>query len=378
MIKRLVVAVVLLAVVVGGIVGFNLFRARMISQFFAGQQPPAVTVSVIEAELVTWRPGVEAIGTARAAQGVDLAVEAAGVVERVLFNANDRVEEGQLLVQIDDTIEQADLEAAAAALDLAGTELERLQTLQNRGVTASSSVDTARAESTNARSQVAKLTAIMEQKALEAPFAGIIGLPRVDAGEYVAIGTVYATLQDLDTMRVDFSVPEQQIRLIEIGMPVTVSSEVGDVELSGSISGIDPKINANTRLVNIRAEVENPRGDINPGQFMRVRVGLPEEDGIIALPQTAVTSNLYGNSVYIVQQGTGEDGQSGASEPDGDLRVEQVFVTIGRRSQGLVEIIKGVQPGDRVVTAGQNRLSSGSPVTIDNSVNPATAEAARG
>lgn len=370
MLKRLIAAVVLLGVIVGGIVGFNLFRAQMITEFFAGQQPPPVTVSVIEAEPVTWRPGVETIGTARADQGVDLAVEAAGVVQRVLFTANDLIEQGQLLLQIDDTIERADLAAAQASLELATTELERFQTLRERGVTPTSNVDTARAESTNARSQVAKLTAIMEQKALEAPFTGVIGIPTVEAGEYVAVGTIYATLQDLDTMRVDFSVPEQRIRLIEIGMPVTVSTEVGDIELSGTISGIDPKIDANTRLVNIRAEVENPRGDINPGQFLRVRVELPEEEGVIALPQTAVNSNLYGDSVYIVR-----------SEGEGDqvkLQVEQVFVTIGRRSQGLVEIVEGVEPGDRVVTAGQNRLSSGSPVTIDNSVNPTTDAAARG
>jgi membrane fusion protein, multidrug efflux system len=234
-------------------------------------------------------------------------------------------------------------------------------------VTPTSNVDTATAQATNARSQVAKLTAIMEQKALEAPFSGVIGIPRVELGEYVPVGTVYATLQDLDTMRVDFSVPEQRIRLIEVGMPVTVFSEVGDVELSGHVIGIDPKIDANTRLLNIRAEVDNPSGDINPGQFLRVRVELPEEEGIIALPQTAVSSNLYGDSVYVVRTEGEGDEQS--------LRVEQVFVTVGRRSRGLVEIVDGVTPGDQVVTAGQNRLSSGSPVTVDNSVNPATASA---
>jgi membrane fusion protein (multidrug efflux system) len=374
MIKRLVLAIVLLALVVGGIVGFNLFRSRMISDFFAGQQPPPVTVSVIEAEPLTWRPGIEAIGTARAAQGVDLAVEAAGVVEEVLFNANERVEAGELLLQIDDTIEQADLAAARAALELAESELERFQTLRQRGITPTTNVDTAQAAATEARSQVVKLTAILEQKALKAPFDGIIGIPRVDVGGYVIPGTVYATLQDLETMRVDFSVPEQQIRLIEIGMPVTASSEVGEVELTGQVIGIDPKIDPNTRLVNIRAEVENPDGEINPGQFLRVRVELPEEEDIIALPQTAVSSNLYGDSVYVVRapEVGEEDGQEG-NEP---ARVEQVFVRIGRRSLGLVEIIEGVEPGERVVTAGQNRLSSGSPVTIDNSVDPALATTA--
>jgi membrane fusion protein (multidrug efflux system) len=372
MIKRLILAIVLLGLVVGGIVGFNMFRAKMISQFFAGQRPPPVTVSAIEVEPVTWRPGVEAIGTARAAHGVDLAVEAAGVVQEMLFEANDRVEAGKLLVQIDDTIEAADLAAARAAQDLAESELGRFQTLQERGITATTNVDTARAEATNASSQVVKLTAILEQKALEAPFDGVIGIPQVDVGEYVIPGTIYATLQNLDTMRVDFSVPEQQIRLVKIGMPVSVSSEVGAIELSGEVIGIDPKIDSNTRLVNIRAVVENPNGEFNPGQYLRVRVELPEEEGIVALPQTAVSSNLYGDSVYVVREAEAAEG--GAEDDAGpSLSVEQVFVTIGRRSQGLIEIVKGVAPGDRVVTAGQNRLSSGSPVTIDNSVEPVTA-----
>lgn len=366
MLKRLALAVVLLALVVGGIVGFNLFRSRMISEFFAGQQPPPVTVSVIEAAPVTWTPGIEAIGTARAAQGVDLAVEAAGVVREILFEANERVEQGQLLVQIDDTIEQADLEAAQASLDLALTDLERFQTLRERGVTPTANVDTARAEATNARSQVAKLTAIMEQKALEAPFSGVIGLQQVDVGQYVIAGTTFATLQDLDTMRVDFTVPEQQIRLIEIGLAVTVTSEAGERAFSGRVIGIDPKIDPNSRLVNVRAEVEGPDDAINPGQFLQVRVELPPEDGVIALPQTAVSSNLYGDTVYVVRGG--EDGGDGGDE---ELTVEQVFVQVGRRSQGRVEILEGIEPGDRAVTAGQNRLSGGARVVIDNSVNPA-------
>jgi membrane fusion protein, multidrug efflux system len=370
MIKRLVLAVVLLGLIVGGIVGFNLFRSRMIAEFFAGQQPPPVAISVVEAEPITWTPGIEAIGTARAAQGVDLAVEAAGVIEEVVFQANDRVDRGQHLLQIDDTIEQADLEAARAALELAETDLERFQTLRERGVTPVANVDAARAEETNARSQVAKLTAILEQKALEAPFSGVIGIPRVDVGQYVVPGDVYATLQDLDTMRVDFSVPEQQIRLLEIGLPVTASSEVGELEVSGHIIGIDPKIDPNTRLVTVRAEVENPSDALNPGQFLQVRVELAPEDGVIALPQTAVSSNLYGDSVFIVRSEPAAEGE------DEELTVEQVFVQVGRRSQALVEVVEGVDPGDRVVTAGQNRLSGGARVTIDNDVNPTDTAAA--
>jgi membrane fusion protein, multidrug efflux system len=367
MIWRLTVAVVLLVVVVGGIVGFNMFRDQAIQGYFATMQPPPVTVSVIEAKAEPWQPELEAIGTANAAQGVDLGIEASGIVREILFKANDRVEQGQKLIQIDDRVERADLEAARAQLDLAEETLKRVEALRERGVVPISDLDVARADMANASAEVLKLQAVLEQKALEAPFSGMIGIPKLEVGGYVEPGTVYATLQDIDTMRVDFSIPEQQIRLIEIGMPVIVSSEVGGTELGGEIVAIEPKIDPNSRLVGVRAVVEEANGQINPGQFLRVRVQQPVEPSVIALPQTTVTSNLYGDSVYVVRK----DGEA----EDAPLKVEQVFVDAGRRARGLVEIAKGLEPGDQVVTAGQNRLSGGATVVVDNTVNPATADA---
>ena len=205
----------------------------------------------------------------------------------------------------------------------------------------------------------------MNQKSLEAPFGGTIGIPQVDVGQFVDPGTVYATLQDLDSMRVDFSIPEQDIRLIAIDMPVTVSTEVGNTELTGHISAIEPKIDPNSRLVTVRAEVDDPGHRINPGQFLRVRVSLPEEPNVIALPQTVLSSTLYGDSVFVVRT----EGEGDAAKKT----VEQVFVNAGRRSLGLVEIAEGLAAGDEVVTAGQNRLTGGATVVVDNTVNPATA-----
>lgn len=365
MIKRLIIAILVLVLIVGGIVGFNMFRSKMIAGFFAARQPDPVTVSTVDVVPIVWHPGIEAIGTARASQGVDLGVETAGIVKEIMFAANDHVDHNQRLVQIDDTIERADLAAAQATLNLSQIQLDRAETLKARGVSATTDVDQAVASATSSRAEVAKLTAIMNQKSLEAPFAGIVGIPQIDVGEYVVPGTVYATLQDLDTMRVDFSVPEQEVRLIQMGLPVTASTEVGTTELTGRINAIEPKIDPNTRLVTVRAEVDNTGNALNPGQFLRVRVELPEESGVIALPQTVVSSNLYGDSVFVVH-----------SEGEGEAlkkTVQQVFVKVGRRSRDLIEITSGLNAGDVVVSAGQNRLSGGAPVRIDNTVNPATA-----
>ncbi|MCE6952808.1 efflux RND transporter periplasmic adaptor subunit [Cereibacter sphaeroides] len=367
MVKRLVIAVILLALIVGGIVGFNRFRDAKIAEFFSTMQPKPVTVSTSIAEPGPWMPGVEAIGTAVAAQGVDLSVESGGTVREILFTANAEIEKGQKLLQISEREERADLAAAEAALELAESELARARTLQERGVSAVNILDTAKAQADSARAQVAKIQAVLQQKELVAPFSGVIGIPQVDVGEYVTVGQVYATLQDLDAMRVDFALPEQQISVVKPGLPVTVSSEIGSYNAKGRIIGIEPKVDPNSRLVTVRAEVGNETGKIYPGQFLRVRVELPPEEGVIALPQTALMTSLYGDSVYVVRP----------AEEEGQKKVEQVFVTIGRRNGEMIEIVKGLKAGDEVVNAGQNRLSGGSLVAVDNTLQPFSQSAAQ-
>lgn len=370
MIKRFLIAILALVLVAGGIVGYNLFRAKMIGQFFASMKPATVAVSVSDVVPARWTPGIETIGTASAAQGTDLAVEAAGIVREIHFAANDTVTKGQLLVQIDDRQERADLDAAKAALDLAEVTLKRARELAQRGVSATNTLDEADAAATEARSNVAKIEAVLTTKQLTAPFGGTIGIPQIEVGQYVTAGTTYATLQDRTHMRVDFTLTEQQAALVRPEMPVMVSSEVGDVSLSGKITGIEPKIDANSRLVTVRADVPNDGDKLTPGQFLQVRVDLPAEEGVIALPQTVVSSSLYGDSVFVVREETPE----GADAPV--QLVRQIFVKLGRRSGELVEITEGLKAGDKVVNAGQNKLTSGATVKIDNALSPDAAAAA--
>ncbi|MDN5787027.1 efflux RND transporter periplasmic adaptor subunit [Pseudorhodobacter sp.] len=362
MFKRLFIAIVLLGLIVGGIVFFNQFRAKMIAQYFATMKPPAVAVSVVTAKPIVWKSGIDAIGTALSAHGVDLAVEAAGLVQQIYFKSNDKVTKDQRLVQIDDRIERADLGAAKASLDLAITQLTRNKTLQERGISTTNTVDTAEVQEKSARAQVAKLTAILDQKEMQAPFAGVIGISQIETGQYVTPGTIYATLQNLDEMQVDFTLSEQQMGPVAIDTPVTAKTEAGDLSFSGKIIAIEPRVDPVSRLVTLRALIENPEGKLFPGQFLRISVALPPEDGVLVLPQTAVTSSLYGDSVFVVRKG----------EEDA-LTVAQVFVKIGRRSGGMMEVRDGIKAGDEVVNAGQNRLTGGAAVVIDNSVSPTAA-----
>lgn len=378
MILRFIIAFVLLVLVCGGIVGFNMFRDQAIQDYFANMKPPAATVSTVVVEPISWRPGIEAIGTVSAVHGVELSVETAGVVEDILFQANQKVDAGAILVQLDDAVERADLEAQKAQTALTQLALNRAQELQKKGVGSDVTLDTARSVATASTAQVAKLQAVVDQKQLKAPFSGTLGIPRIELGQYLAPGTAVATLQDLDTMRVDFTVPEQQLPLLKMGQ--TVRLGIGDEQMpfTGSIRGIDPKIDPSSRLVSVRAEVANTEGQLSPGQFVQVRVELPEENNVLALPQTALTSSLYGDYIFVVREAKPEPSAAPAEQKPADtaeqkpaLVLTQVFVKPGRRNEGLVEIPQGIAPGDQVVTAGQNRLFNGMSVTVDNTIDPA-------
>jgi membrane fusion protein (multidrug efflux system) len=411
-----------------GIVGFNFLRDNGIKQYFATMKPPAATVSTIVVKPSDWTPGVEAIGTVNAVRGVDLTVETTGIVKEILFHANQKVAAGAVLLQLDDAVEKADLAAqkAQAASDQAA--LTRALELQRRGVGTDATLDAARAAATASAAQVNKLQAVLDQKQLSAPFNGTAGIPRIDIGQYLAPGTSVVTLQNLDTMRVDFTVPEQQLPLLKIGQTIRLGGSLSDMSFAGSIRGIDPKIDPASRLVSIRGEVANPEGKLTPGQFVQIRVELPQESNVISIPQTAVTSSLYGDYVFIVQpakpaaagaaapanaqeqkpaadaakpasdaakpaQNTEKPADNAAKPADNATKpadaakpaeapkpaeagqqpalvISQVFVKLGRRNEGMVEIVEGVKAGDEVVTAGQNRLFNGMSVAVDNTIDP--------
>ncbi|WP_367714319.1 efflux RND transporter periplasmic adaptor subunit (plasmid) [Nitratireductor sp. GISD-1A_MAKvit] len=366
MIKRLLIAIVLLAILAGGIVGFNMFRDQAIQQFFANMPVPTVTVSTVEAKEGKWTPAIEAIGTVNANQGVDLTVETTGIVTDIRFEANQQVSAGDTLLKLEDNIQQADLSASRTQAALDQQALDRARELRNRGVSSGVSLDNAEAAAQASAAQVEKAEAVLQQRQLRAPFSGTIGIPRVDKGQYLSPGTIVATLQDMETMRADFTVPEQQLGNLNIGQPVRLSLNDDSETFEGEITGIDPKVDPSSRLVSVRARIDNTSGRLTPGQFVQVQVILPEEDGVIALPQTAVVTSLYGDYVFVARK-------PDDAEDDEKLEARQVFVEVGRRSGHLVEIRSGVKPGDVVVTAGQNRLSNGTPVAVDNTINPGAA-----
>lgn len=372
-------------IVCGAIVGFNRFRDDAIKQFFANRPVPAVTVASAKIEAGPWIPGIETIGTVGASQGVDLTVETTGIVKEIKFSANQRVNQGDVLIQLDDAVQQADLAVAKTQADLDQQALDRASELKRRGVGSDAALDAARASASTSATQVQKLQAVLDQKQLRAPFSGTIGIPKIDVGQYVAPGNFIATLQDLETMRADFAIPEQQLSQLKVGQPVQFGVSSDDMAFIGSVVGIDPKVDPHSRLVSVRADISNPDGKLSPGQFVRVRVELPKEENVIAVPLTALVSSLYGDFVYVIRPAVKAEGSTAADAPAANaaaaapaakaeeapaLAANQVFVKVGRRSQGRVEIVEGVNDGDELVIAGQNRLFNGAPVTVDNTVSP--------
>jgi membrane fusion protein, multidrug efflux system len=361
--RRLVVGLVFILAVglCGGLIWFNFFRDKMITQFFATMQQPAQTVSAAKVEAKTWSPAISAIGTAKAANGVELAFETAGIVSQIKFKANQNVRQGEVLVQLDDTVERADIQDVQANVKTAESNFERAKTLSARGYGTEANLDQASALLAAARSRLARLQATIDQKALKAPFSGVIGIPRVDVGQYLQPGTVIASFQDLSSMKVDFTVPEQRAGEIKLGQEVRVGVTETDLPSKGRVIGKDPRVDPATRLVSVQALIEdNKDGAILPGQFLHVEAILPEQPNVMTLPQTAVITSLYGDYVYTIEQ----EERAGQQVQV----VKQVFVKTGRRRGGALEILSGLNPGQQVAASGQNKLQAGSTVKIDNTI----------
>ena len=362
--KRRVVPVVFLVLsigICGGLVWFNFFRDQMITGFFATMKTPAQTVSAVEVKARDWTPGINALGTIRAENGVELAMQASGLVKEVKLKPNKQFTKGEILVQLDDAVERADLLDVKAAVNLNEENLKRAAELRAKGSGTDVAYDQAQALLATARSRMARLEAVIDQKALKAPFDGVAGISRVDVGQYLQPGTVVATFQDLSRMKVDFTVPEQMIPQLELGQAVAFALAEGDWSMAGKVIGIDARIDPKTRLVSVQAAISDSKGRaVLPGQFVRVRVELRPQTDVLTVPQTAVVSSLYGDYVFVIE----------TEAKDGESRevARQMFVKVGRREGAVSEILSGVAPGQKIVASGQNKLQSGSTVKINNSI----------
>jgi membrane fusion protein (multidrug efflux system) len=362
MTRRFIIMILALFVLFGAIFGWGALKAHFIAGFLAQIPYQPQTVSDMVAAETPWQPSMSAVGSVVAINGADLSSEVAGIVDSINFKSGDNVQAGQVLLTLrpnNDPAVLAQLQATAAVDE---SNYVRDEKQFHADAVSQAQVDTDKATYLAAQAQVQAQQALMAEKIIKAPFAGTLGIRQVDIGQFLAAGTNVVTLQQLNPLFVDFYVPQQALAQLRPGQPVTVTIDAFPGQtFPGQISAISSAIDTASRTVQVRATIANDSLLLRPGMFATINIAVGPPRNLITLPQTAITYNPYGDTVFLLHNGTGHDGKPA-------IIAEQNFVQLGDTRGDQVSIVKGVNPGDLVVTAGQLKLINGSTVIVNNSV----------
>jgi len=380
---RYFVVVMGFVAVVAALVGIK--AAQISSLIGMGKQmqkagPPPETVATFVAERQTWEGTLSAVGSVTAARGVAVSNDAPGIVSRILFDSGATVREGQVLVELDTGVERAQLASAQARQDLAHLTATRSHTLLASDSISKAQVDSDEAQLKSATTDTSALAAQIGRKTVRAPFAGRLGLRLVNRGQYLTSGTPVTVLEAIDMVYVDFTLPQQRLAEVQLGMPVHVSIEGAEASAyDGAVSAIDPAVDSATRTIKLRASVPNKEEKLAPGMFAKVSLVLPQKGSFVVLPATALIHASYGDSVFVVEDKDGtspaspgrvQNGKDDAKGPDGQpaKMARQQFVRLGDARGDFVAVLDGVTEGQEVVTGGGFKLRNGSGVVVNNDI----------
>jgi membrane fusion protein, multidrug efflux system len=364
-IRWLVIVGLLLAVVLGSLYGFNRFRAQAIATYFANNKPPPAQISaaVVTTEAVPLF--ATGIGSVTAVHQVTINPEVGGRVTKIFFEPGASVKAGDPLVQLNDAPERGDLASYEAQARWAQTTLERSSQLAQRQFEARETVDQKQSQLDQARAMMIKTGAVIAQKLIRAPFSGQLGTRQVEVGQYLTPGARIVTLTDLSTLYVNFTLPSQMRPQISVGQRVNVTADAfPGRNFSAEITTIEPQISADTRTMTVQATMPNHDNALLPGMFVNAAVVLPPQPDVMVLPETAVDYTLYGDSVYVIR----EDGKDTNDKPI--LKAVRTPVKTGARVGGKVAILQGLQPGERIIAAGQVKVQNGAQVAISGDPAP--------
>jgi membrane fusion protein (multidrug efflux system) len=364
MAKRMILMLTVMAALIAtlALVKFRQFQA-MAAQF-AAMQPPPEAVTTIVAERDEWPATLAAIGTVAAVQGVTVSADLPGVVDRIGFDSGRSVNEGDVLVELDTRQEQAQLAAAEAQLDLARLTFERMKGLVAHDAVSRAEFDAAAAAEKQAEARIREIRATIARKTIRAPFSGILGIRAVNLGQYLTSGDAIVPLQSLDPIYVNFGVPQQDSVQIRRGRKVRITAaDLGDLQFAGTITAVDSVVDQTTRNVTVQATLANPAGRLRAGMFVQAQVMLGASQSVIALPASAISYAPYGDSVFIVTD---------LKDPNGNTYrgVRQQVVTLGGSRGDQIAVLRGIEPGEEVVTSGVFKLRNGAAVQINNTVQP--------
>jgi len=362
---RYLIPILAILALVGGLVFIKAQQIGMLIQFGETAQkagPPPEVVATTPASKDNWADSIDAVGNVEAGKGVTLSVESPGVVTAIRFESGAKVKAGDVLVELDTSVERAQLASALAQKDLSGTTLDRTRALVSANALASSQLDSAESAVKTSAAAVAALQAQIARKVVRAPFAGKLGIRTVNLGQYLSPGTALTTLQSSNDEYVDFSVPQQRLPELKLGLPVKLSvSGAADITLAGVIAAIDPSVDPSTRSVKLRATVIDKEGKLRPGMFVNVKVQLEGGQLRITVPVTALVFAPYGNSLFVVEDKADATGKPGKV-------ARQQFVKTGETRGDFVSVLDGLSGNETVVTAGAFKLRNGSRVVINNTV----------
>lgn len=365
MLKKFTFTTVGIVAIVGFLVGTKILQFRAMADAGAHMTMPAETVTAAPAREETWSLTVGVTGSVAAVQGVTIGAEVGGKVVKIPFEAGAVVKEGELLVQLDTSTEEAQLRALEATANLAKANLDRSRDLAEKATISKAELDSSEAQYKQAVAQADSYRAVIAKKNIRAPFTGRLGLRLINLGQILKDGEAITTLQTLDPVYVNFSVPQQRLSVLTDGTLVRVTTDAApDKVFEGKITAISPEIDSVTRNVRVQATVANTAENLRAGMFANVEVVLPQTEKVLIIPATAVLYAPYGDSVFVIEEKKNE--KSGQVEQV----LRQQFIRLGKTRGDFVAVTDGLKPGESVVTSGVFKLRGGTSVVIDNKLAP--------
>ena len=365
MAKKITLTLILVLVLVGVLAGIKGLQFQTMFAQGASFTPPPETVTTATVRRENWQPTLTAVGSVAAVQGVMLSAEMSGAVKSIAFESGATVRAGDLLVELDTAVEQAQLRSAMASADLARLNLDRARDLRGKSMVSQADLDSAEAQFKQAVAQVDNIRAVIAKKTIRAPFAGRTGIRQVNLGQFLDNGAAIVTLQSLDPVYVDLALPQQNLAQLNVGMTVRVTTDAfPDQNFEGKLTAISPEVDAVTRNVRLQATLANPAGRLRAGMFVNVATVLPRTEQVLMIPATAVLYAPYGDSVFVVEDK--KDEKTGAI---GKV-LNQRFVRLGKTRGDFVVVASGLDVDQTVVTTGVFKLRNGMNVVVDNKLAP--------
>lgn len=369
MIRR-IIYFLLVTVVFGGLAGLIAFYAfdfkpKMIAGIIMSAPRPPVTIAAEEAKTETWQPVIAGIGTLQAADGIDITPQVGGTVQKMFFDSGAMVKAGDVLVQLDTATDEAELRSLKAQLVNAEADLVRKTKVFEKGFVARADLDAVQALRDQLAANAERVEAQMKLKTVTAPWDGQVGLRSISVGSYVAPGQKITWLQKVDKVFADFAVTESDFGRIKPGQKVKARFVAWpDQEFDGEITTADARVSNESRTITVRAVLPNPDNKLLPGMYANIEVAAGDMVDVVTVPQTAVTFSLYGDTIYAVVPAK----QLDPNAKDDEFAAERRFVKTGTVRNGRIAVTKGVAVGDKVVTAGQNKVEQGAKVVVNNDI----------